>query len=278
MMKSWGGAGAILALGVLMTGCAHRRTPSAPSTPAAPEAPPPPVAPPEAPTINSGLGPEETLWHVRSALNVAALLCGHQPGGAGLVQRYNVLLASDKAVLTTAYGGERQRYGTGDPAALDRHMTQLYNFFARPEATTGFCAAAVEVSQQFATMPASELMAAAPAALARLQDRILHPAPVAPRVAAEATARAEPAVQSTPGDWRIQLGAFTGRAAAEAAWQKVRTRLPALAVYAPHYEAVPKSPLVRLQIGSATDRAGALKLCAAAATGGFDCMPLGKRR
>lgn len=235
------------------------------------------VPPPEAPTINSGLGPEETLWHVRSALNVGALLCAHQPGGAGLVQRYNALLLNDKAVLTTAYGGEKQRFGSGDATALDRHMTQLYNFFARPEATPGFCAAAVDVSQQMAAMPASGLVAAAPAALGRLQEAILHPAPVA--VSRLAAARAvEPAVQSTPGDWRIQLGAFTGRAAAEGAWEKVRRKLPALAAYKPHYEAVPKSPLVRLQIGSATDRDGALKLCAAAATGGFDCMPLGKSR
>jgi hypothetical protein len=276
MTKSWGGAGAVLALAVLTTSCAHRHKPGAEPAPPAP----PPAAPapePEAPTINSGLGPEETLWHVRSALNVGALLCGHQPGGAGLVQRYNALLVSNKAVLTTAYGGERQRYGSGDPAALDRHMTQLYNFFARPQATPSFCAAAVEVSQQLAATPSSGLVAAAPAALTRLQDAILHPAPVpAPRMA---IARAEAATApAAAGDWRIQLGAFTGRPAAEAAWVKVRTKLPALAAYQPRYEAVPKSPLVRLQIGSATDRDGALKLCAAAATGGFDCMPVGKAR
>jgi cell division septation protein DedD len=276
MKRSWGGAGAVLALAVLTTSCAHHRKPAPGPAPVPPAPTPTPPPEPEAPTINSGLGPAETLWHVRSALNVGALLCGHQPGGAGLVQRYNALLVNDKAVLATAYAGETQRFGSGPPAALDRHMTQLYNFFARPQSTVAFCAAAVEVSGQMATTPASGLVAAAPAALAKLQDAILHPPPVAAPVMA--ARKAEPAAAAAPGDWRIQLGAFTGRSAAEAAWAKVRAKLPSLAAYTPRYEAVPKSPLVRLQIGPAADRDGAIRLCAAAATGGFDCMPVGKSR
>ena len=259
-------AGVIALSMLVLDGCAHRHH-DHPGSPAAPVQ----SVPQQAPTINSGLGPEEALWHVRAALNVAALLCGRRPGGAALVQRYNALLTDDKATLATAYGAETRRYGSSDPAALDRHMTQLYNFFARPDATPAFCAAAMEVSRQVSSTPPSQLTAFAPPALERLQSAILNPTPI-PRMAAAATA------EPTSGEWRIQLGAFTGRPAAVAAWDKVRVRLPSLAAYRPRYEPVPDSPLVRLQIGAARDRDGALRLCAAAATGGFDCMAVPKRR
>lgn len=260
---------------LLASGCAHHhrvreaKPAPAPSVATAPSRPSPPE------TINSGLGPEESLWHVRAALNVAALLCGHQPGGPALVRRYNALLTDDKATLATAYASETRRYGSGDPAALDRHMTQLYNFFARPQGTVAFCAAAMDVAQQAAAMPAAQLASFAPPALARLQSAILEPAPT-PRLATEP--RRPATAESASGEWRIQLGAFTGRPAAIAAWTKVRARLPALAGYQPRYEPVPNSPLVRLQIGAARDRDGALRLCAAAATGGFDCMTVPKHR
>ena len=81
--------------------------------------------------------------------------------------------------------------------------------------------------------------------------------------------------EDTGENWRIQIGAFTGKAAAEAAWERARVRAPSLASYKPHYEKVPGRPeLVRVQLGSARDRTGALRLCAAAAAGGFDCIPL----
>jgi hypothetical protein len=254
---------------LLIGGCTHRH-------PVHGEEPAPsPNAQFQSATINSGLGPEEALWHVRAALNVAALLCGRRPGGAALVQRYNALLTDDKATLASAYGAETRRYGSDDPAALDRHMTQLYNFFARPDATPAFCATAMEVSQQASATPSLQLTTFAPSALERLQSAILIPASK-PRMALAARTRIP--VEPASGEWRIQLGAFTGHPAAIAAWDKVRTRLPSLAAYRPRYEPVPDSPLVRLQIGSARDRDGALRLCAAAATGGFDCMTVPKRR
>ncbi|HEY0315919.1 MAG TPA: SPOR domain-containing protein [Sphingomonas sp.] len=265
-------AGALILLVPLIAGCAHHHR-SRPEEPPAPG----PSAPAQPETINSGLAPGEALWHVRAALNVAALLCGRHPGGAALVQRYNALLVDDKAALAVAYASETRRYGSGDPAALDRHMTQLYNFFARPQATPALCAVAAEESQQASSTPATQLTAFAPRALMRLQSAILAPPPlVPPRIASTVRRPASPDAGS--GEWRIQLGAFTGRPAALAAWAKVRTRLPSLAAYQPHYEAVPDSPLVRLQIGSAHGRDDALRLCAAAATGGFDCMTVPKSR
>jgi hypothetical protein len=39
---------------------------------------------------------------------------------------------------------------------------------------------------------------------------------------------------------------------------------------------VPGSALVRLQVGKAADRASAIRLCATAAAGGFDCFPVAR--
>jgi hypothetical protein len=245
-------------------------------------------------TINSGASAQEALWHVRAALNVAALSCARRPGGATTVARYNALLTQRKAVFATAYAAERARFGQ---AALDVHMTRLYNFFAQPPAQAAFCAAAAGVADRAVAVSPAGLPQFAPGALDTLEAPILdyyrayaayrvalaaweaHPraqrAEAAPPPPAAKAEKLAVAAAPTGASWRIQLGAFTGRKAAESAWERARTRVPGLASYKPYYEAVPGgSLLVRLQVGSAEDRAGALKLCATAAAGGFDCLPV----
>jgi hypothetical protein len=303
-MARWSGLGTAL----LLAGCAHHH----PGKPEAPLPTAPPAALPQPPagsaagqtvpepgsdgrfeTINSHVGAEEALWHVRAALNVAALSCSGRPGGAAIVARYNALLTQRKAVFATAYASETARAG-----ALDQHMTRLYNFFAQPPAQAAFCRAAAEVSEQAAAVPANGLPQFAPGALDRLEAPILdyyrayaryrselaawqagrRATPPPTQLAAKVVTPRETAVAAAHADtgasWRIQLGAFTGKPAAEAAWTRARGRLPALAAYQPHYEDVPHSPLVRLQVGAADDKAGALRLCATAAAGGFDCLPV----
>lgn len=266
--------GATLAL--LIAGCGHRDKPASP-----PVEPPVPVETPAplplAPTINSDLGPEEAVWHLRAALNVAALSCGQGPAGTAIVTRYNAFLTDRKAALAIAYAAEKARHGT-DPATLDQHMTQLYNFFANPGAQRNFCTVAGTVAQRTSATPADALVTFAPAALAELEQPYLasrrNPAARMAAVGAPAT----PASLPSAAPWRIQIGAFTGRPAAEAAWQKALARVPSLAAYQPAYEQVPGKPLVRVRVGAASNQASAIRLCAAAAAGGFDCMPIAAPR
>ncbi len=124
-------------------------------------------------TINSGVTAEEALWHVRSALNVAALSCRTQPGGAALIRHYNALLVHRKAVLARAYGAETGRFATAGRGAIDAHMTRLYNFFAQPSAQPGFCAAAAEVADHVDAVPPAGLPQYATGALGRLEAPIL---------------------------------------------------------------------------------------------------------
>ncbi|HLZ79637.1 MAG TPA: hypothetical protein VKQ09_09875 [Sphingomonas sp.] len=124
-------------------------------------------------TINSGVTAQEALWHVRSALNVAALSCRARPGGAALIKHYNALLVHRKAVLVQAYGAETGRFATAGRGAIDAHMTRLYNFFAQPSAQPGFCAAAADVADHVDAVPPAELPQYATGALDRLEAPIL---------------------------------------------------------------------------------------------------------
>ncbi|MBB4616511.1 SPOR domain-containing protein [Sphingomonas abaci] len=273
--QRFGWLGATTTTALLLAGCAHRQAAEPappPPAPAPTPAPAPPPPPPE--TINSHLGEQEALWHVRAALNVAALSCGRTASGATLTPDYNRLLVQRKTVLAAAYRDEQQRFDAA-PGGLDHHMTVLYNYFARPGAQTNFCPAAAAVATEMTGLPADALAAAAGPALARLEAALLAPPPPAVRMAAAPAAAAEPL---PAGDWRIQIGAFTGQARAEAAWALARDRAPSLAKFQPRFDPVPNSPLVRVQIGPAADRAGAVAMCAAAAAGGFDCLPLGAAR
>ncbi|MBB4154688.1 hypothetical protein GGQ80_002604 [Sphingomonas jinjuensis] len=289
---------ALVALIGALAGCGHKRE-------APPIAPPPAPAPAvmplppagsapgqslpdaEAATINSGIGAEEALWHLRAGLNVAALACGD----AAVVTQYNGWLVENRVALKQAYAAENAAHpGKGE---LDRHMTQLYNFFAQPPAQRRFCAAASGVAGRVSApgvVPAGE----APGAVVELETPIRDyyraygdyrralAAWQAQGAARLAAAEATPtpallAAAATPAPaapWRIQIGAFTGRAAAEAAWARARDKVPSLAKYDPYYEPVPGRPLVRVQVGAANDRASALGLCASAAAGGFDCIPV----
>lgn len=123
------------------------------------------------PTPNRGLSAAGTVWHLRAALNVAALGCS---GGAqnAMIAQYNALLTSEKAPLAAAQKAliaEFRAGGAADgAAAYDAAMTTLYNFFAQPPAKAGFCAAAADVLSRSATVTPATMNAFAATALPQL--------------------------------------------------------------------------------------------------------------
>jgi hypothetical protein len=173
------------ALAGTLVSCAHRSRPFAEAAPAPPAAPPRPVLaaayqgvvvpPTDADghyrTINAGIGDEQALWHVRAALNVAAIGC-RGPENAALVAAYNRLLTGRKAALAKAnktVEAQFRKRGSGWQDAHDRYMTQLYNFFSMPQATAAFCRTAAAIAPRAADTEASALPGFAPTALMQLE-------------------------------------------------------------------------------------------------------------
>ena len=135
-------------MAVLAAGCAHREVATAP--------PPPPTAPVAlAPmpagaragmtiparlpdggyaTPNHRLTAAATIWHVRTALNVAALAC-RDAAEPVRVARYNALLASERTAFAAAEKTLAAEYKAGGGAAwrdgYDDAMTRLYNYWAQ---------------------------------------------------------------------------------------------------------------------------------------------------
>jgi hypothetical protein len=238
---------------------------------------PPPARPAPAPTvspIHQDLSPLEAAWHVRAGLNVAALSCAGRVG-QGIIADYNSFLASKKQVLAAAYEAKAQAYrakGGNWQRALDSHMTQLYNQFADPDAQAAFCfAAAAEVKRAIAEDPQA-FTADAQEMLARMDEPFTSPPQIA--AARSSTLQVAPPATTVPAGWRIQLGAFSSPAAAQGAWNSVKARSPQFAAMAPHFEPVPGKSLLRLQVKGVETRADAIRLCAYAAAGGFDCIPV----
>lgn len=236
----------------LLSGCAKSPKPAPLPAPG----PVPAPSPPAATTSANGL---EALWHVRAGLNVAALSCRD----AAITAAYNRMLKSHGASLAIAYSAETLAYKAGGPAALDRHMTQVYNRFADPRSQAGLCVAARQVQAAIAA-PDADPVALAPMLLARIET------PEQPSVRSFAVA-AQPI---SAGGWLIQFGSYSGQGAAETAWRRISARLPAMAGRSPRYDPVPGKPLVRLRVGPIDDRAAAQGLCASAVKAGLDCFPV----
>lgn len=111
-------------------------------------------------TPNRAVSASAALWHLRAALNVAALGCPDPTLSAA----YNRLLATHRAALAQAHAALTREYGDAD--RFDAAMTRLYNYFAQPPAQPGFCAEAAAVLREIETTPALDVLA--PAALQRL--------------------------------------------------------------------------------------------------------------
>ncbi len=115
-------------------------------------------------TPNRALSPAAAVWHLRAALNVAALGCDHPAHSVS--GAYNRLLKTQKRALAEAHLAARREHG--EVAAFDGAMTRLYNYFAQPPAQAAFCTEARAVLAEAATLPAGGLTGFAAEALARL--------------------------------------------------------------------------------------------------------------
>nr|WP_218036564.1 hypothetical protein [Sphingobium sp. EM0848] len=122
-------------------------------------------------TPNRGVTANTALWHVRMALNVAALSC-HGVNEPARIQ-YNQILHVHEAALREANAAVDRNYlaayGTGGLKARELLNTVVYNFFALPPVTKSFCPAAIEVGAKILAMPSSQLLAYAPEALTALE-------------------------------------------------------------------------------------------------------------
>ena len=175
----------VFAVALAIAGCA--RTPEAVVV----EAPPPPLAiampmpkgaypgmiiPVRLPdgdyaTPNRNLSSAASVWHLRAALNVAALAC-RGADEATIIADYNALLAREKKPLATAeasYAAEFKAAGGDWRDRYDDGMTRLYNFFSQDPAREGFCAAAATTLADAAFVDDAGLPAFAAGRLAVLE-------------------------------------------------------------------------------------------------------------
>ncbi|WP_417622025.1 hypothetical protein [Parasphingorhabdus sp.] len=123
-------------------------------------------------TINRDLGPLETLWHVRAALNVAALSCTG-PLYERLVGDYNAFINNNSASLRNANNAILRKYqreiGSGYKTEHDRHQTQLYNYWSFSPLRRPFCDQAVQVSQRAIVTKSADLATFAAEALPEME-------------------------------------------------------------------------------------------------------------
>ncbi|MEQ1509732.1 MAG: hypothetical protein ABL909_04930 [Sphingopyxis sp.] len=121
-------------------------------------------------TLNVGHGPEQSLWQMRIALNVAALNC-RGPNEAALVANYTRFLNANNAANSRAerwvIADQGRRNGTNGIAARDALSTRLYNYFAQPPVLADFCRTATSVMALAAAEPTAMIM---PFAAARLPE------------------------------------------------------------------------------------------------------------
>ncbi|RYE01625.1 MAG: hypothetical protein EOP61_10715 [Sphingomonadales bacterium] len=112
-------------------------------------------------TPNRNLSEAATIWHVRSALNVAVLACPQSPA---LAATYNQLLRIHREPLKRAHASLAAEKG----ADLDVAMTRIYNYFSQPPAQRDFCQTATGLLAEAVAVPPAAFAAFARDALPRL--------------------------------------------------------------------------------------------------------------
>ena len=114
------------------------------------------------PSINTGIGPLQTVWNLRSAYNVAALDC-LRPEHAEILVGYKRFLKIYKVGLLKANravdADYRKRFGTAFIRPREAYMTQVYNYYAFPPTLPNFCDAALAMARESMTLKPAGLTA-----------------------------------------------------------------------------------------------------------------------
>jgi TPR repeat protein len=208
---------------------------------------------------------------------------GHEPAqvNLGLIlfqqdQREAAVPWLEKAA---ARGEPRAQYVLGiahfNGDAVARDWVRAYALMTRaaqsnlPQATTA-------LSQMDKTIPPADRERGIAMAAAMNSSAVTDPAAAAGGGKAQPPASAPPpqpatvaASQAPGGGWRVQLGAFSTRVAAETAWGRLRAR-SGFAGVSPVY--VPAGAVVRLQAGPFADRATATRYCGVVEQAGAACF------
>ena len=121
-------------------------------------------------TPNRALTEAATMWHLRTALNVAALAC-RDSDEAQTTAAYNAMLTARKAMLAraeTSLSAEFKARGGDWRDSYDDAMTRLYNYWSQDFAHAGFCAAAKQALAAAPSVPEAEFAGFATAQLVLL--------------------------------------------------------------------------------------------------------------
>lgn len=111
-------------------------------------------------TPNRTAAASMAAWHLRVALNVAALNCADPAIASG----YNRFLHLHRHELAQAHHRVSAVHGSN----LDPQMTRLYNYFAQPPVLARFCATAAPTLHEATMLSTGGLAAFAPQALAAI--------------------------------------------------------------------------------------------------------------
>jgi hypothetical protein len=112
-------------------------------------------------TPNRGISRDESIWHFRSAINVAALNC-QGPVWNTIADNYNRYITVHKTRLKTASKTVDGEYKLRYPAenglrVRDTKMTDLYNYFSLPTVKQEYCDAALAKSTEVLAIPSAAL-------------------------------------------------------------------------------------------------------------------------
>jgi hypothetical protein len=115
-------------------------------------------------TVNTGISDDQLVWHLRSAWNVAALNC-LAPEYGPILEAYRGFLTKNARSLKAtndrieAEYAKKHKTKRAAYVARDGTVTQVYNFFALPAARSGFCRAALDMSNRALASPPTDPLA-----------------------------------------------------------------------------------------------------------------------